>query len=85
VSETHAGIDEYDVANQRLISHHYVVAPGRAAHTESRHRYAWPAEYDLMARLAGMVLTDRWSDWRRAPFTSESRSHVSVWQQLAAR
>ena len=44
-------------------------------------RYVWPAELDLMARLAGMRLRERWSDWRRAPFTSDSRAHVSVWEK----
>ncbi|HWH66825.1 MAG TPA: hypothetical protein VNS99_12020, partial [Gaiellales bacterium] len=44
-------------------------------------RYVWPAELDLMARLAGMTLRERWSGWKREPFTSESRKHVSVWQK----
>ncbi len=46
-------------------------------------RYAWPAEYDLMAELAGMRLRGRWSGWEREPFTSESRQHVSVWEKPA--
>ena len=47
-------------------------------------RYVWPAELDLMARLAGMTLRERWSGWQREPFTSESRQHVSVWEKPAA-
>jgi hypothetical protein len=47
-------------------------------------RYAWPAEYDLMAQLAGMRLRERWGGWMREPFTSESRKHVSVWEKPAA-
>jgi hypothetical protein len=43
--------------------------------------YVWPSELDLMARLAGMRLRERWSDWHRAPFTSNSTSHVSVWEK----
>ena len=43
-------------------------------------RYVWPAELDLMARLAGMTLRERWADWKRTPFTSESTGHVSVWE-----
>ena len=76
VSETYVGIDEYDVANQGLISHHYA--------DELRSipfRYVWPAELDLMARMAGLRLRERWADWMRAPFTGESRSHVSVWER----
>ena len=46
-------------------------------------RYTWPAELDLMAELAGMTLRDRWSGWTREPFTSDSRTHVSVWQRPA--
>jgi SAM-dependent methyltransferase len=73
------GFDEYDVANQGLISHHLRIVDGRAIRNSIPFRYAWPAEFDLMARLAGMSLRERWSDWRREPFTSESRKHVSVW------
>ena len=54
VSPDHAGIDEYDVVNQLLISHHYWIATG--ATFDSPHRYAWPAEYDLMASMAGLAL-----------------------------
>jgi cyclopropane fatty-acyl-phospholipid synthase-like methyltransferase len=48
----------------------------------ANHRYAWPAELDLMARLAGMTRVERWQDWRRAPFTSASTTHVSVYERL---
>ena len=44
-------------------------------------RYAWPAELDLMAQLAGLSLRERWSGWQREPFTSESRQHISVWEK----
>jgi len=46
-------------------------------------RYVWPSELDLMARLAGMRLRDRWEDWSRRPFTGESSQHVSVWEKPA--
>jgi SAM-dependent methyltransferase len=83
VSPDHIGVDEYEVAEQRLTSHHASFAEGRAEITESPHRYAWPAEYDLMARIAGLTPTERWNDWHRSPFTADSTSHVSVWQKLA--
>jgi SAM-dependent methyltransferase len=79
VSESRWGFDEYDVANQGLISHHFEIVDGRAERNSIPFRYAWPAELDLMAQLAGMRLRDRWSDWKREPFTSDSRKHVSVW------
>jgi hypothetical protein len=78
VGENHLGFDEYDVLNQRLVSHHYWPTTGRTA--RSSHRYAWPAELDLMAQLAGLELENRWADWDRTPFTASSASHVSVWR-----
>jgi SAM-dependent methyltransferase len=81
VSPGHLGLDEYDLANQGLISHHYYPAEGDYATFPGR--YVWPAELDLMARLAGMTLRERWSGWQREPFTSDSTKHVSVWEKLA--
>lgn len=75
------GVDEFDVVNQRLTSLHYWVREGEAATFSSTHRWAWPAEYDLMARIAGMSLESRWGGWGREPFTAESSSHVSVWRK----
>ena len=79
VSPSHLGFDEYDIANQGLISHHYWPLDGRQASTPFR--YVWPSELDLMALLAGMTLRGRWSGWKREPFTSESTKHVSVWEK----
>jgi SAM-dependent methyltransferase len=83
-SEKHWGIDEYDVANQGLISHHFSVVDGAIERVSMPFRYVWPAELDLMAELAGMRLRERWAGWNREPFTSESRKHVSVWEKPAA-
>jgi SAM-dependent methyltransferase len=81
VSEDHVGFDEYDLANQGLISHHFSVEDGQWERSSIPFRYVWPAELDLMAQLAGLRLRDRWAGWQREPFTSESRQHVSVWQK----
>src|ERR671911_1469473 len=81
VSATRLGFDEYDVASQGLISHHYTVVDGELEVVSMPFRYVWPAELDLMARLAGMRLRERWSGWTREPFTSDSDSHVSVWEK----
>ena len=81
VSDSRLGFDEYDIAAQGLISHHYWIADGKAEVFAPPFRYVWPAELDLMARLAGMSLRERWGGWKREPFTSESTSHVSVWQK----
>jgi SAM-dependent methyltransferase len=81
VSPTHLGFDEYDVARQGLISHHYSLVDDEWQVVSMPFRYVWPAELDLMARLAELRLRERWSDWNRAPFTSESTKHVSVWEK----
>lgn len=78
--EHHLGFDEYDVVTQRMWSHHYRFDGSSYRRTSVPFRYAWPAELDLMARLAGMRLRERWGGWDRRPFTAESPSHVSVWQ-----
>jgi SAM-dependent methyltransferase len=75
----HVGFDEFDLVTQGLTSHHY--DPERGAYSTFPGRYIWPSELDLMARLAGMELRERWADWNRAPFTAESTKHVSVWQK----
>jgi SAM-dependent methyltransferase len=82
VSGTHVGIDEFDVANQGLVSHHYnKSADGSFRESSGPFRYVWPSELDLMARIAGMTLRERWGGWKREPFTSESTKHVSVWEK----
>ena len=85
VSPAHLGFDEYDVARQGLISHHYSLVDGELEVVSMPFRYVWPSELDLMARLAGMTLRERWSGWKREPFTSDSTKHVSVWEKTASR
>jgi SAM-dependent methyltransferase len=83
VSETHLGIDEFDVVNQGLVSHHYYrTAEGSIERFSGPFRYVWPSELDLMARIAGLRPVARWGGWKREPFTSESRQHVSVWEKV---
>ena len=83
-SEGHWGIDEYDLVNQGLVSHHFSVVDGAIERVSMPFRYVWPSELDLMAELAGMRLRERWSGWKREPFTGESRKHVSVWETPAS-
>ena len=80
VTDEHLGIDTYDFAEQRMVSHHYWFDGEHTTRFDSHHRYAWPAELDLMAQLAGMQLRERWENWGRSPFTGESPQHVSVWE-----
>jgi SAM-dependent methyltransferase len=79
ITPEHLGIDEYDLVGQGLTSHHYY--PGDGRYSTFPGRYVWPSELDLMARLAGMELRERWSGWNREPFTADSAKHVSVWEK----
>jgi SAM-dependent methyltransferase len=85
VTPTRLGFDEYDLESQGLISHHYRVVDDKLEALSIPFRYVWPAELDLMARLAGMTLRERWSGWQREPFTGDSRKLVGVWEKPASR
>lgn len=83
ITATTVSFDEYDVSGQGLISHHYGVADSPLELRSIPFRYVWPAELDLMARIAGMTLSERWASWTREPFTGDSTKHVSVWTKTA--
>jgi SAM-dependent methyltransferase len=83
LSDTHVGVDEYDLDTQALVSHHFTLRDGVWERRSIPFRAASPAEFDLMARLAGMELRERWADWDRSPFTAERPKHVSVWEKPA--
>ena len=85
LSETRLGFDTYDVANQGLVSHHYTrEADGRFMYSSGPFRYVWPSELDLMARIADLTPRERWSGWKREPFTSVSEKLVGVWEKRAS-
>lgn len=73
--------DTYNVATQELVSHHYRNVDGAFQGHSLPFRYVWPSELDLMAKIAGMKLRERWSDWNRQPYTNDSTAHVSVWEK----
>ena len=76
------GFDQYDVVTQQFTSNHVTVgADGTGRFYRIPFRYAWPAEMDLMARIAGLRLRHRWADWHRSPLTAQSTTHVSVWEK----
>jgi SAM-dependent methyltransferase len=77
------GFDEYDLVSQGLVSRHFWEKDGQWHSLSVPFRYVWPAELDLMARLAGLRLRERWAGWDRSPFTADSGTHVSVWQKPA--
>jgi len=81
-SPSHLGFDEFtDFVNQIQVSHHYWFGDGETRTFSAPYRWVWPSELDLMARLAGMALEERFADWTAAPFTGESPAHVSVWKK----
>jgi SAM-dependent methyltransferase len=80
----HLEADTHDPVTQRVDSLHVVVADGDLHTFPVRLRYAWPSELDLMARLAGLRLRERWGGWDREPFTASSPGHVSVYERAPA-
>jgi SAM-dependent methyltransferase len=78
----HVGIETFDdTVGQIAWSHHWIDLDGHLVHHAAPYRYVWPSELDLMARVAGFRLRDRWADWHRAPFTSDSESQVVVFEK----
>lgn len=83
VSPTKWAFDRYDVATQSESSNYIEVVDGRGEYRSFPFRYVWPSELDLMAQIAGLRPQDRWDNWTREPFTSESRKHISIWRKPA--
>nr|WP_306365901.1 class I SAM-dependent methyltransferase [Nocardiopsis sp. CC223A] len=82
VGEDDWAFDVYEPATQRFSSNYVRVVEGKGSARSIPFRYVWPSELDLMARIAGMRLVDRWQDWDRTPFGNESEKHVSVWEKV---
>jgi SAM-dependent methyltransferase len=78
--EVQLDVGQHDAAMQRVISQKVVITDGSIKLFPVQIRYCWPSELDLMAQLAGLRLRERWSDWKRQPFTSESGKHISIYE-----
>ena len=74
-------VGRHEQATQRVISQKVVLTDGQVRLYPVQIRYAWPSELDLMAQLAGLRLRERWSNWKRESFTSESGKHISIYQK----
>jgi len=72
---------ELDPVHQMMRTTQAVLRNGSVRLFPANHRYAWPAELDLMAELAALAREQRWADWRRSPFDGESRAHVTVYRK----
>jgi SAM-dependent methyltransferase len=81
VGEKAWAYDLYDCATQSMTSNYVDDIDGKARFRSIAFRYVWPAELDLMARIAGLTLEERWQDWDGTPFTHESTRHVSIWRK----
>ncbi len=81
---THLNVAVHDPVEQRIRSRRLVFGPEGLRTFPVDLRYAWPSELDLMGRLAGLTLAERWATWTREPFTGSSPSHVSVWRKPQA-
>jgi len=84
VSSTSWAFDVYEFATQAMSSNYVDVVDGRGEYRSIPFRFVWPAELDLMARLAGLTLRERWESWTREPFTDDSHKHVSIWEKPLA-
>ena len=76
--EVQLDVGQHDAAAQRVVSQKLVIKNGAVQMYPLEIRYTWPSELDLMAQLAGLRLRERWSNWQREPFSSESKKHISV-------
>jgi SAM-dependent methyltransferase len=76
-------VQRFDPVDQRMVAQQIQLTEAGIRMVPGVLRFCWPAELDLMARLAGLRLTDRWSGWRREPFTDTSTQHVSVYRHTA--
>ena len=84
VDNVRLDVGRHDAVDQRLDESHVLLSREGVRLFPIVTRYAWPSELDLMARIAGLRLQDRWAGWEREPFTSTSRNHVSVYEHRSA-
>jgi SAM-dependent methyltransferase len=79
----HVGIETFDdQVGQIAWSHHWMNVRGRLVRHSAPYRYVWPSELTLMGTIAGFRLRDRWANWQRASFTSDSTSQIAVFEKL---
>ena len=74
-------VSQHDPVTQRVVSQKVFIKDGSIRLYPIEIRYAWPSELDLMAKLAGLRLRQRWGNWQREPFTSASTKHISVYER----
>jgi SAM-dependent methyltransferase len=75
----------HDPSSQLITSQRIMLREGSVALYPVKIRYAWPSEVDLMARLAGLRLRDRWAGWKKERFDTSSTRHISVYERIEGR
>lgn len=84
LEDDHVGIETFDDRVEQIAwSHHWIHVEGRLVRHSAPYRYVWPSELQLMAAAAGMRLRERWEDWQRAPFNSDSTGQIAVFERPA--
>jgi len=82
VDDVRLDVLRHDAAKQMIEESHVSLSPAGIHLNPVVQRYAWPSELDLMARIAGLRLKERWGGWDRLPFTVSSSVHISVYEKL---
>jgi hypothetical protein len=85
ISPGHFGFDVYDVVMQHFSSQHFSLDGEHIRAHPVPFRYVWPAELDLMTRIAGMRLRERWADWDRSPFIATSTKQCPSGKHVTRR
>ena len=73
-------VGQHDPVTQRVYSQKVVITDGSVRLYPLQIRYCWPSEFDLMAQVAGLRLRERWTNWKREPFTHKSEHHISIYE-----
>ena len=78
--ELRVDASQLDPAAQLIVSQHVELTTAGVRLFPVKLRYVWPSELDLMARLAGLRLQQRWENWERKPFSADSGKHISLYE-----
>jgi SAM-dependent methyltransferase len=74
-------VGRYDPVTQVLDENRVRLSADGVEFGPIRLRLAYPPEFDLMARIAGLRLRERWGGWNGEPYTGASWRHVSVYER----
>ena len=81
LEEEYVGFDKYDLVNQRLTSYQFDLSSEKINKFKTEHRYLWPSEMELMGKLVGLELIEKWGNWDKEPLTSKDDNCIMVWKK----